>query len=152
MYAPFGSKDALVAALGRRAFEMLDVALGKLARTAEPAADLVEASVVVFRRLAVEHPSLYRIAVQQTPTPPQVVARFAQRAGQAWHNLRARVTRLGEAGALGSRSVDAATIGLPASCEGWPHSSCAACLPAGAEERMWRDAIASLIAGFGTTP
>lgn len=148
VYALFGSKDALVAALGRRAFEMLDVALGQLARTADPAADLVEASVVVFRRLAVEHPSLYRIAVQQTPTPPQVVAGFEQTAGQAWHNLRARVARLGETGALGSRPVDEATIEFHALCEGLAALELRGLLPTGAQERLWRDAIASLIAGF----
>lgn len=43
---------------------------GELAGTTDPAADLVEAADEVFRRLAIEHRSLYRIAVQHSPTWP----------------------------------------------------------------------------------
>lgn len=150
VYALFGSKDALVAALGDRAFALLDGALGELPRTTDPAVDLVDAAVVVFRRLAVEHPSLYRIAVQQTPTAPQVVAGFKETAGQAWHHLRERVARIEETGGLGSRSIDDATLQFHALCEGLAALELRGLLPSGNEERMWRDAIASLIAGFAT--
>lgn len=148
VYALFGSKDALVAALGNRAFTMLDGALDELPMSADPAADLVEAAVVVFRRLAVEHRSLYRVAVQQIPTSPQVVAGFLPTAGQAWRHLRSRVARIEEIGVLGSRSIDEATLQFHALCEGLAALELRGLLPAGAEERTWRDAIASLLAGF----
>jgi len=148
VYALFGSKDALVAALGNRAFTMLDDALDELPVTADPAADLVEAAVVVFRRLAVEHRSLYRVAVQQIPTSPQVVAGFLPTAGQAWRHLRGRVARIEEIGVLGSRSIDEATLQFHALCEGLAALELRGLLPTGAEERTWRDAIASLVAGF----
>jgi len=148
VYALFGSKDALVAALGNRAFSMLDGALDELPMSADPAADLVEAAVVVFRRLAVEHRSLYRVAVQQIPTSPQVVAGFLPTAGQAWRHLRRRVARIEEIGVLGSRSIDEATLQFHALCEGLAALELRGLLPTGAEERTWRDAIASLVAGF----
>ncbi len=148
VYALFGSKDALVAALGNRAFTMLDDTLDELPQTADPAADLVEAAVVVFRRLAVEHPSLYRVAVQQVPISPQVFARFEQTSGQAWQHLRGRVARIDEIELLGSRSIDEATLQFHALCEGLAALELRGMLPAGAEERTWRDAIAALVAGF----
>ena len=148
VYALFGSKDALVAALGSRAFTMLDDALDELPQTADPAADLVEAAIVAFRRLAVEHGSLYRVAVQQHPTSPQVFAGFEPTAWQAWRHLKERVARVDEIGVLGSRTVDEATLQFHALCEGLAALELRGLLPAGAEERTWRDATASLIAGF----
>ena len=61
VYALYGSKDALVAALGGRAFDLLRVEIDALPRTDDPAADLVRAGVTVFRRFAVEHPALFRV-------------------------------------------------------------------------------------------
>src|SRR5687768_9453403 len=66
VYSLFGSKDGLlVASLARNAFEFLFTELGKLEETDDPAADLVENGVLVFRRLVVDHPALYRIAFQR---------------------------------------------------------------------------------------
>jgi AcrR family transcriptional regulator len=59
VYSLFGSKQGLVIALGKRAFELLGTAIAALPTTPDPAADLVEAGVAVFRRFAVEHPSLF---------------------------------------------------------------------------------------------
>src|SRR5579859_8217337 len=59
VYSLFGSKDGLVLALAQRAFEMLDAGIHALPTTADPAADLVDAGVLVFRQFAIEHPSLF---------------------------------------------------------------------------------------------
>src|SRR5215471_13015579 len=63
VYSVFGSKDGLVVALGRRAFELLGAEIDAFPATRDPAADLVEAGVRVFRRFAIEHPALFRIGV-----------------------------------------------------------------------------------------
>src|SRR5437016_1282609 len=65
VYSLYGSKEALVDALGARAFELLGAAITELPATRDPAADLVEAGVVVFRRFVVEHPSLFAIGFQR---------------------------------------------------------------------------------------
>src|SRR3954465_6326496 len=62
VYSTFGSKERLVAALAVRSFEMLRGALAELPKTKDPARDLVQAAVTVFRPMAIEHPSLFSIA------------------------------------------------------------------------------------------
>src|SRR6266536_2358768 len=72
VYSLFGSKERLMAALGVRAFEMLGAGVAALPTTADPAADLVAAGTTVFRRFAVEHPALFRIAMQHGPAWPEL--------------------------------------------------------------------------------
>src|SRR6266851_2407823 len=103
VYTSFGSKDGLLAALGARAFTMLGAAISELPATADPAADLVEAGITVFRRFAIGHPSLFRIGVQQTMGPPELASNFARAATQAFAGLETRVTRVKAAGLLGGR-------------------------------------------------
>ena len=62
VYSTFGSKDGLLGALAKRSFDMLRDAIAELPRTNDPAGDLVQAALTVFRPMAVEHPSLFRIA------------------------------------------------------------------------------------------
>src|SRR5215203_725278 len=57
VYSLFGSKDGLVIALGTRAFHLLREGLDALPTTDDPAGDLVEAGVVVFRRFTLSHPA-----------------------------------------------------------------------------------------------
>lgn len=56
VYATYGSKEALLVALGRKAYEILDEELRALPSTDDPVADLVEAGLI-FRRFAIEHPA-----------------------------------------------------------------------------------------------
>src|SRR5262249_50852559 len=51
VYSVYGSKDGLVVALGRRAYELLLTDIEALPATDDPAADLVTAGLEVFRRL-----------------------------------------------------------------------------------------------------
>jgi len=44
-----GNKDGLIVALSQRAFDLLGAAIAELPTSADPAADLVEAGVAVFR-------------------------------------------------------------------------------------------------------
>ena len=119
VYTTYGSKEGLIIALGRRAFDYLRDGLEGLPATADPAADLVDAGVVVFRRLMIDHPSLFRIGVLWGTLPdPQLVAGFRTEQRSAMADLRDRVARLEAAHALGGRSVPDATREFHALCEG----------------------------------
>ena len=60
VYSLFGSKEGLlVEALARDAFEFLQTENAKIEETDDPAADLLDIGRV-FRRLVLEHPTLYR--------------------------------------------------------------------------------------------
>jgi AcrR family transcriptional regulator len=147
VYTLFGSKDGLVVALGNRAFALLGAAIEALATTGDPDADLVEAGLV-FRRFAVDHPSLFSIAVQRTATPPHVASGFKQAAGEALEALRARVARVASAGLLSRRGTDEATVEFHALCEGLAAVELRGILAPSSAERIWRDALGALVSGF----
>ena len=155
VYSLFGSKDGLVVALGRRGYEILGSGIAAVPQTGDPAADLVEAGVTVFRRFAVEHPSLFRIAIQWAPAR-EVVAAFRPAGLEALAGLHALVERLEPAGLLGGRSVRQAVTEFHALCEGLAVVELRTQLPLGpprsdpgeAAEEIWRDALAALVRGF----
>jgi AcrR family transcriptional regulator len=145
VYSVYGSKDGLVVALGRRAFDYLRRDLEALPETADPAGDLVEAGVRVFRGLAIEHPTLLRIGVQWGTLPdPNLAEGFRQDAQVALASLRDRVGRLD----LGGRTVPDATREFHALCEGLAAMELRGLLPEGEEERIWRGALTTLVRGF----
>jgi AcrR family transcriptional regulator len=148
VYSLFGSKDGLVVALGDRAFGLLGAAIDALPATASPDADLVDAGVTVFRRFALDHPSLFSIAIQKTSTESGAASGFERAAGEALDGLRARVARVESAGLLGDRSVEEATFEFHALCEGLAALELRGILSPGTAERIWRDALGSLVTGF----
>lgn len=152
VYTVFGSKDALVIALGARGFDLLRQQLGALPPNPDPATDLVEAGVRVFRRFATEHPALFRISIQRTLPEPELFASFAQSGRDAMDALRERVARLEPTGRLGDRSVADVVAGFHALCEGLAAVELRGALQAGNEERIWRDALAALVRGYGAPP
>jgi AcrR family transcriptional regulator len=149
VYSVYGSKEGLVVALGRRAFEYLRVELEALPGTPDPAADLVEAGVAVFRRLVTEHSALFRIGVQWGDLPvPELAAGFRSDAQAALASLRTRVARLEGEGSLGGRSVPDATREYHALCEGLAVMELRGLFPVGEERQVWRDALTTLVRGF----
>jgi AcrR family transcriptional regulator len=148
VYTVYGSKDALLVALGGRAFDLLRTEIEALPTTDDPAADLVEAGVAVFRRFAIEHPALFRIGVQRTLPQPALARGFREPARQALTGLRARVERLEAAGGLGDFAVADAVGAFHALCEGLAAMELRSLLPAGEEPRLWRAALAALVRGF----
>ena len=151
VYSVFGSKDALVVALGSRAFELLGSSLRALPATDDPAADLVEAGVAVFRRFAVDHPSLFGIGVQWNWTlTPGLASGFRATAVDALGDLRARVARLEAAGLLGGRPVPEATTAFHAQCEGLAALELRGMLPRGEEERIWRASLGAVVTGLAS--
>lgn len=148
VYTAYGSKDALLVALGGHAFDLLRTEIEQLPATGDPVADLVEAGVGVFRRFAVEHPALFRIGVQRTLPEPTLAAGFREPARAALAGLRARVERLDTAGLLGSFTVPEAVAAFHALCEGLAEMELRSLLPAGGEARLWRETLAALVRGF----
>jgi AcrR family transcriptional regulator len=148
VYSLFGSKDGLLVALGTRGFELLREGVEALPATDDPAADLVTAAVEVFRRFMLEHPALYRVAVQQTLPDRSVARGFRDTAREALAGLSARFEPLADAGLLGDRPVHDAVRAFHAQCEGLAALELRGMLPAGQEEQAWRDALGALVRGL----
>jgi AcrR family transcriptional regulator len=149
VYSVFGSKEGLIVALGRHAFELLSEQVRASPTSDDPAADLVDAGAEVFRRLVVEHPALFRIGVQWGALPqPELAAGFRGAARDALAGLEQRVARLEAAGLLGGHGVRDATRAFHALCEGLAALELRGALPDGGEERVWRDALTCLVRGF----
>jgi AcrR family transcriptional regulator len=151
VYSLFGSKAGLVAALGARMFELLGAGVAAVPTTDDPAADLVEAGIV-FRRLSVERPALFRIGVQQTALDATVVRGFIPSASDAFLILQARFERLRGAGRLPGRTVSTAAVQFHALCEGLAALELRGSLPAGHGETGWREALSTLLDGMSLQP
>lgn len=153
VYSLFGSRDALLNdALAQKAYEVLADALDAMDDSDDPAADLVETGVLVFRRFVTEHPALYRIAFQRAlpgfaPGPELQNARNA-----AFGRLVAKVHRLEEARQLGKKPLYEAVMEFQAMCEGLANFELRGAhipmLPAGDEADAWRRAFTTLVRGW----
>jgi AcrR family transcriptional regulator len=154
VYSLFESKDGLLVALGNRAFEILGSWINSYPRTDDPAADLVNAIVHNFRRWALEHPALFRIAFQRTgELPPQLTERFRPARLKALADLVEIVSRaLDLEGGLTNPEVRDATITIDALCEGLALLELRDGLPPDRAEDIWREAFAALISGMQTAP
>jgi AcrR family transcriptional regulator len=148
VYSLYGSKDGLVTALGARAYELLRIGIEGFPTTDDPAGDLVEAGIAVFRAFAVSHPSLFRVSVQRTLEGPGFAPIDRAEAYEAWVGLEAKVARVD----LGGRSVNDAASSFHALCEGLAALELRCMLPAGREEAFWRDALGTLVRGFAAVP
>lgn len=148
VYAVFGSKEALIVALGRRAFDWLASAIDAMPETDDPAADLAEAGVRVFRRQVTQHPALFKIGVQNTDVPADLAAGFRAAADSAMVKLHAKVKRVRDAGLLDGRSVSDAACEFHALCEGLAALELRGVLGGRDQERIWRDALTAIVAGF----
>lgn len=154
VYSVFESKDGLLVALGNRAFEILGSWVKSYPRSDDPAADLVNAIVHNFRRWALEHPALFRIAFQRTgELPPQLTERFRPARLTALADLVEIVSRaLGLDGGLTNPEVRDATITIDALCEGLALLELRDGLPPDRAEDIWREAFTALISGMRAAP
>lgn len=156
VYSVFGSKAGLVEQLAIRAFELLRDRLDALPPDPDPAADLVECGVSVYRRFVTEHPSLYRIAFQRVIPGLNPTAELAAARAEAFDRLEGRVQRLADAGRLERLPVRTAAVEFNAMCEGLANAELRGgtlrILPAGQEERAWREAFATVVRGLVTSP
>jgi AcrR family transcriptional regulator len=148
VYSLFGSKDGLVVALGERAFNLLKAALDALPPTSDPTSDLVEAGALVFRRFALDHPALLQIGLMHLGVSAELAQQFRGASDRALAGLQARVVRLADLGQLGSRDIAAAICEFDALCEGLVMLELRGALSPGKAERIWQDALRSLVVGW----
>jgi AcrR family transcriptional regulator len=153
VYSLFGSKDGLlVQALARDAFEFLYTEIGALEETDDPASDLLDVGLVVFRRLVLDHPALYRIAFQRIVPGLEAGPELAATRQRAWEQLVAKVARLGPPGLLGDKTPPEAAVEFNAMMEGLANAELRGAvlrlLPEGDEEQTWRNALATVIRGW----
>src|SRR5262245_28597197 len=153
VYSLFGSKDGLlVEALARDAFEFLYTEYEKFPETDDPAADLVESALVVFRRLVQDHPTLYRIAFQRIVPGLEAGPELVATRQRAWEQLVARVERLRPAGQLGEKPAPEAAVEFIAMMDGLGSAELRGAvlrlLPEGDEEQAWRNALTSVVRGW----
>src|SRR5262245_14543899 len=153
VYSVFGSREALVAALAMRAYDLLGAAIGELPETNDPIADLIAAGLE-FREFAVRHPSLFAIGVQRSARlPDELWNRVGVAAGLALDVLERRFARMESAGSIGNRSVRAAAIEFHAFCEGMAavESRGRIRLDAMTTQQLWVDGLSALLYGFAAT-
>lgn len=153
VYSLFGSQEGLlVDALAERAYEILTRGVDEQPETDDPAQDLVEMSVDVFRRFVLEHPALYRITFQRVVPSFQPGPEVLRVREHALSRLTAKVQRLGNAGVLHGRSVEEATMAYQAMCEGLANFELRGAImrmfPADHEEEAWRTAVSTLVGGL----
>lgn len=151
IYSLFQSKDGLIAALAQSAFDDLTRRLDELPATDDPAADLIEIGVTVFRRFVLEHPSLFRIAFQRV-AGLQHDSQLAQARTTTFQRLVARFRRCVDAGLLRGKTPEEAAIEFNALCEGLANAELRgqtlSILPRGREEDAWRSALCTLVRGL----
>ena len=150
VYSVYGSKDGLLVALGARGFEMLGKGVAARPRTDDPAADLVEAGVMVFRRFAVEHPALFQIAIQWAMPDPRLARQFAD-VGMGSLVRAGHLDRAGRgSGAARRPRRPAGGPRVPRAVRRTSRNRATRDAGQGDEERVWRDAL-SAGPGFATT-
>jgi AcrR family transcriptional regulator len=147
IYTLFGSKSALVGALGVRAMHLLRQEVPARRATEDPVADVVEAGLV-FRRFALEHPALFSVAFHRASARSWPLFRDA--AVEAFNTLAQWFQPLAAQGLLGDRSVSEAAQQFDALCEGlaWMELRGNPLQPD--PESFWRSAITALVTGFGS--
>jgi AcrR family transcriptional regulator len=151
VYSLFGSRDGLIVALGAHAYDLLRAAVEQVPETADAQADLVEAGLV-FRRFAREHPALFSIGIQRTLPSSELWSRFRDAAGDALAELSRRMALLQERDLLGQRTVREAAFQFHALCEGLAAVELRVAVSPTDAERLWRDALTALVAGFAIAP
>jgi AcrR family transcriptional regulator len=156
VYSLFGSKEGLlVDALAQDAFAFLFTEIDNLEETDDPVADLIAVGLPVFRRLVLEHPALYRVAFQRVVPgldggPELVAARQ-----KTWVQLLAKIERLRPAGLLGDKPTTDAALEFIAISEGLANAELRGAvlrlLPEGNEEQAWRNALTTVVRGWGAS-
>jgi AcrR family transcriptional regulator len=145
VYSLFGSKDALLGALGVRAFNLLEREIEALPATERPWDDVVDVALV-FRRFALDHPALFAIAFHRAD--PAIWPRFRAAATDALVVLDKRFDRLADADLLGGRSVSEASTQFRALGEGMAWTELRGNPLPPDPEVCWHNAFHALITGF----
>ena len=147
VYSLFGSRDGLIAALAAHGFDLLRTGVAQIPASTTPAADLVEAGLV-FRRFAIEHPALFRIAFQNNPSPLTTTPSVRSAASAALEVLKHKIARLDNFSLLNGDGIDDATLQFHAVCEGLAGLELRGTMPPDDAERLWRQGLSALARGL----
>jgi len=151
VYSVFESKEGLLDALAQRSFELLRDAITELPETADPARDLIDAAVKVFRPMAIGHPSMFALAFLRSAPDLEFHEATHAAATDGLKLLRRRVQRLSDEGLLGGRDVAIATAQFNALCQGMAATELRNPAFLGRSPRSaWRSAFEALVNGFAT--
>jgi AcrR family transcriptional regulator len=149
VYSVFGSKNGLLEAMATRLFEDLIVAIDAVPLTDDPAADLVEAAITAFRRTVLVHPSLFRLVFLHVVPHLELGPDFGQVAYEAFGRMQALVERVAPDGPR----VHERALAWHALTEGLASMEVRGQMLAEVDvERVWRDALTSLVRGFEPRP
>jgi AcrR family transcriptional regulator len=149
VYSTYGSKEGLLVALAERAFALLRDDIARVPVTDDPAQDLVDAAVRVFRRMAIDHPSMFALAFLRAVPDLHLNEQVRMTGREGMLLLRARIQRLADAGLLGGRDVGEATMQFNAMCQGLAATELRNPDLLGPDpERAWRAAFETLLGGF----
>jgi len=147
VYSLFGSKQALLGALGVRAFNLLQEQDDTLPATDQPVQDLIDVALG-FRRFALEHPALFMIAFHRAD--PAIWPQFRSAAQDALAVLDKRFEPLAAANLLGGRSIVEASTQFRALAEGIAWTELRGNPLPPDPQRFWRNAFHALLTGFAT--
>lgn len=151
VYTLFGSRDGLVAALAAHGFNLLGAAVRALPMSDDVVADLVAAGLA-FREFALEHPTLFAVAVQHAAPNTRQREQVRAASDQALMGLLDRLHRLADTHGLGGRTVHGAALQFHALCEGLAAFELR-CPDLGdpdpgSGQQIWEQALTALLTGF----
>ena len=150
VYALFDSKEGLVQALAQRTFELVMEHVGAVPLTDDPGEDLITGAAQGFRRFALEHRELFRLFFAMQMQRPRLSNESDATRLEALNTLVQRVERAKAAGLLGTHSVQRVTMLWDVMCVGLAAREFCGLIPPDQGERVWTDALRSLLVGLGT--
>ena len=151
VYSIFGSMAGLLEALATRLFELLDEALDAVVLTDDPVADVINASIDGFRRVAMGHAPLYNLVFLRVVPDLSLGPEFHAVANATFGRLETLVTRLGASGPRRSTTLEL-TRTVHALTEGLATMELRGALGPPAEaEHVWRAALTTLLASASST-
>jgi AcrR family transcriptional regulator len=150
VYSTFGSMDVLHQELLVRAFGILADYVRATPTTKDPAADLVRSGVDGFRRFALEHPNLFRVAFERAVPDLKPTPEAATIMRDALKALAERVQRCKDTGVFPARTNAKEVVWqCHAFCHGLASVELLGWLAnVESPERVWRDGLTALVNGI----
>jgi AcrR family transcriptional regulator len=148
VYSVFGSRQGLISALYREAFQVLIRRVEALPVTADPLADLTTAALKGFRGYALEHPNLFRLVFERM-IPEERLAPDDWSAGSEARDVARRlVHRCLDAGLFCNRPAELVVNEFHALAQGLAAMELQGRFRGVDPVRVWTDAMSALLAGL----
>ena len=148
VYSLFASKAGLLEALAVRLFELLDEAIVAIPPTDDPREDLATAAIDGFRRVALEHPSLYSLVFLRVVPDLQLGSESSAIASATFARLEALVGRIAASDDNVRVDVPQLALAVHALTEGLASVELRQGVANPAAEQLWHDAVIALVDGF----